>query len=349
MRTMFTKFLAFSSVALLMLASCKKDENRAIATSGTGGNLTASSTTPALSKTNLTATAITFNLTSANFGFQAATTNTLQIDVASDNFAKPKETVLGAGVKTQSFTNLDFNNLLLALNMPTGQSSQVQARIKYQLSSTTAPVYSNVVNLTVTPFAISSSVYVPGAYEGWKPSVADSLVSATSNGIYTGIINFTGSDLNFKIVTSRSDSWNGTNYGVGSSPGTVSGSSSAGNLTAPADGGLLLTLDLNQNTLSFTPQWSIIGDATAGGWGTDTNMFFDKTNNLWYITTKLVSNGTNGLKFRFKNDWTVNLGGSNGTLTQGGANINIPATAVGGDTYKITLDPVANTYTLVKQ
>lgn len=338
MRTMFTKFLAFSSVALLMLASCKKDENRAIATSGTGGNLTASSTSPALDKNSLTTTAITFNVTQANFGFKAAATNTLQIDVPADNWAKPKEVILGAGVMSQSYTTLDFNNLLLALNLPTGKSAQVQARVKSQLSSATNPVYSNVINLTVTPFAITSWVYVPGAYQGWNPSTADSLVSATGNGIYKGTIMFTAGNLLFKITPAKN--WN-VAYGDAGN-GTIS--TSGGNLTAPGVGSYLITADLNANTITYAyNQWGVIGDATPGGWSTDTDMKYNNSTGLWTVTLPLSSSG--GYKFRYNHDWTVNLGGSGGTLTAGGANITVPVSG----TYLVTLDPVANTYTAVKQ
>jgi hypothetical protein len=88
-----------------------------------------------------------------------------------------------------------------------------------------------------------------------------------------------------------------------------------------------------------------------GGWNTDTNLFLDKTTNTWYTTTTLVSNGTQAIKFRFANNWTVNLGAGAGpgVLSTGGGNITIPATAAGGDTYKITLDVNNNSYTLVKQ
>ena len=47
------------------------------------------------------------------------------------------------------------------------------------------------------------------------------------------------------------------------------------------------------------------------------------------------------IKFRKNNDWGVNLGGSNGTLSSGGSNI-----AVTAGTYKITINVSKNTYTI---
>ena len=68
MKTVLTKFLAISGVALLMLASCKKDQTQVTATAGKSGALTASATTAVLDKSmvNDTTTIITFNFTKAN-------------------------------------------------------------------------------------------------------------------------------------------------------------------------------------------------------------------------------------------------------------------------------------------
>jgi hypothetical protein len=336
--------------ALLILPSCKKDENKAVLKDGTPGTVSASSSTIVLdrSKINASDTSVIFTITNANFGYPAAITNVLQIDSMGDGWKNPQTMTIDAGATQQPLSTLDFNSLLLRLNLAPGQSSKIQIRVVNSVATTIASINSDAITLSVTPFSMASSVYVPGAYQGWAPNTADSLISATSNGIYTGIIDFTGSDLTFKITTTPATNFSGTNYGLGSAPGTVS--ATGGNLTAPATGGFLLTLNVNDNTLKIAPQWSIIGDATAGGWDTDTDMFLDKTKNTWYITTTLVGDGTKAMKFRFNNDWTVNLGAGTGSgLSQGGGNITIPVTAPAGDTYKITMDPNANTYTLVKQ
>ena len=170
----------------------------------------------------------------------------------------------------------------MKLSLPAGVASQVQVRVMQSISSNIAPIYSNALTLTVTPFNLTSYLWVPGAYQGWSPGTAPTISSPTSNGDFTGIVNFTGSDLTFKI-TSEAD-WNGTNYGDGGA-GTIS--TSGGNLTAPADGGFLVEVNTNTNKITFTPQWSIIGDATPGGWGSDTNMLYDAVHNTWYITATL--------------------------------------------------------------
>jgi starch-binding outer membrane protein SusE/F len=347
MRRIFTIYPALCLGLLLLFASCKKEEPQAIVTNGTPGTVTASSSTIVLNKAKSAGgdTSVIFNIVKANFGYSAAIGNVLQIDSMGDNWKKPQAITMAANASKQVVSTLDFNTLLLKLNLAPSKPAQIQVRLVSSVSNNLTSGYSPVITMTVTPFSIASSVYVPGAYQGWAPTTADSLVSATSNGIYSGIISFTGSDLTFKITNEKD--WNGISYGAGSAPGTTS--TTGGNLTAPLSAGLLVTLNINNNTITYTPQWSIIGDATAGGWGADTDMYYDKSKKLWYITATLVSDGTQAMKFRFANDWTVNLGGGNGTLTQGGGNITIPKTAAAGDVYKITLDPVANTYTLLKQ
>lgn len=99
-------------------------------------------------------------------------------------------------------------------------------------------------------------------------------------------------------------------------------------------------------TLKVTPyfdeikasEWGVVGSATPNGWnGPDIKMWNSTDGNLVAYAT--LSAGE--IKFRKNNDWGVNLGGSNGTLSSGGANI-----AVTAGTYKITINVSKNTYSI---
>lgn len=352
MKTIFTKFLAVGSITLVMLASCKKDETKVISNGGKAGALNASSTTLVLDKSKLSdpSKVINFSFTSPDFGYTAAVTNTLQIDVASDNWAKPTSVVIPAKVLTQGYTTADFNNMLLKLNLAGGVTSSIQVRVQHSLGAGVAPVYSNVLSLTVTPFNLTSFIYVPGAYQGWNPVTADSLLSATSNGIYTGIINFTAGNLEFKITPEKK--WD---HSYGSTGGGNVQLDGGGNITAPAVGLNWVTIDVNANTITFAPvakYYSIIGDA-AGGWDHDTDLKYDNGNQQWIGTVALVSTGQ--FKVRRNHDWGTSFGvpktGSTGTNLSSSDDDNIPVAASG--TYKFTFAPSADdataTYTLVKQ
>jgi hypothetical protein len=351
MKKLTTKFLAFSCLALLALASCKKDEVRTVAKAGTPGALTTSTTTPALSKANLTQTAITITGTPQAYGYSAATINTLQIAVKGTSFAAPREISLTAGALSKSYTVQDFNNLLLSMNLPTGVPSQLEMRLKTSLSTIAGIEYSNVVTVTATPFALVAYVYVPGAYQGWEPKTADSLQSATGNGVYTGVINYLPGKLDFKITPEKK--WD-VAYGKTSGSGI---STSGGDITAPGAGQYFVTVDLNLNTITMVAvdaYYSLIGDATAGGWGSDTDMKFNNGTRVWEITIPLVSTGK--FKIRKNHDWGTSYGvpkvGADGATLASSDSNDIPVAADG--TYHFTFAPIGTdnakaAYTLVKQ
>ena len=103
---------------------------------------------------------------------------------------------------------------------------------------------------------------------------------------------------------------------------------------------------VSTKTLKVTPyfdeikasEWGVVGSATPNGWnGPDIKMWNSTDGNLVAYAT--LSAGE--IKFRKNNDWGVNLGGSNGTLSSGGSNI-----AVTAGTYKITINVSKNTYTI---
>lgn len=344
MKTIFKYFASFLVLAILV-SSCKKDGTTIYATAGTGGTLTSTTTTPKLVKANAADTIITFNWSMANFGYAAGITQTLQFAVSGTNFADSIAISLNANQVSQGFTVGDLNTIMTKLNLSFTAASQVDVRIKSSISTAVAAVYSDVVTLTVSPYAATSWLYVPGAYQGWDPTTADSLISATGNNIYVGIINFPSAGSEFKLTPAKN--WN-TAYGNGGT-GVLSTDGGAGNLASPSGGTYpgSYQITANLNTMAYTMaylQWSVIGDATLGGWNTDTDMKYNNGDSTWSVTTTLTAGG---LKFRRNHDWTTNYGGSglSGTPESGGDNINI--TAAG--TYYIKLDIPNKVYTISKK
>jgi len=337
MKAFILKSMAIGLIAT-GLWSCKKDEAPVVATSGNGGALKASATTLVLDKTMLTTNVITFTMDDADFGYQAAITNTLQLSPKGQNFAadKTKEITLDPKVSSKSYNGFDFNNLLLALNLPTTGNSDVEIRVKSSISKNLAPVYSNVVGISARPFPLTSWVYVPGAYQGWDILKPDSLVSITGNGIYVGVINFVAANSEFKIAPAKK--WDLT-YGDG---GVGKLSKTGGNLKNPAAGAQLLTVDLNNNVWTIEPasRWSVIGDAVPGsGWFFDTDMkFMNDGKGQYLLTTNL---GVGEFKFRRNYDWGVTIG-------VGAANIKV--TTAGNYTLTLTVnaDGKTGSYTMVK-
>jgi hypothetical protein len=88
-------------------------------------------------------------------------------------------------------------------------------------------------------------------------------------------------------------------------------------------------------------QWGLVGSATVNSWdGPDMSMY-ESGADQYAIYANLVAGE---MKFRFNNDWGVNLGDNDtdGSLEPGGANIPVPSDGL----YYITLNTANNTYTI---
>lgn len=363
MKTSINKLIAACGIAMLMLAACKKDGAIVQTNGGVSGALTASVSTLVLSKASLTDTTqvIKFTFTQPAYGFSAAVTNTLQIDAAGDNWVNPRSVNLATNVLKAGYSTADFNNLLLKLNLPTGKASAVSVRIMSTVSGSVAPVYSNIATVTATPFALVSFMYVPGAYQGWNFNSEDSLISATGNGVYTGIINFTSGNLQFKITTLKS--WNSPSIAYGmNSTNTAPMAGGPNNLAAPAAGLTWVTLDVNAMTITYTPvtkYYSLVGSATAVGWNGDVDMKYVNGTQTWNVVAPLTAPGTGGnaFKIRMNHDWGTSYGfvkpADGMTLTSaGGDNMTVSASGNYQVTFQLNTADVSGLtafYTVIKQ
>ncbi|MDN3583089.1 SusE domain-containing protein [Mucilaginibacter flavus] len=338
MKKLLTKILAISSIGLLLLPSCKKDETRVVSNVGKAGTLTASSTTPVLTRETAANVAVTFSWPATSVtGYAAPVSYTLQIDTKGSSFKSTKLVEVALTGQTQTYTVGALNAILLGMNLSYDNTTDLEARVRSTVAANSIS-YTNVLTLTVKPYKLASYVYVPGAYQGWSPSTADSLKSPNSDGLFDGYIAFTPGNLEFKITPKKV--WDVAYGDAGSGKVSTSG----GNLSVPSAGLYELHLDLNALTFTATKQiWAVIGDATPGGWSDDTDMTYDASTKTYSVTVALI--GGKQFKFRFNHAWDVNLGGSTSSLTQNGSNIDV---AVSG-TYKIVLDANANTFSITKQ
>ncbi|UKT64090.1 SusE domain-containing protein [Pedobacter mucosus] len=332
MKSTILKSLALGLITI-SLWSCKKDETRLVSDISPAGTLTASATALTLVQANGTKAALTLSFPAASVtGYAVPVSSTLQFDMKGNNFASAREFALST--TSYSPTVNDFNTMLLALGAKIGTSAQIEVRLKSG-ASLNALTYSNVVTLTATPYLASAWIFVPGNYQGWNPATADSLVSLTSNGVYSGIIKFDGNA--FKITPAKK--WDIAYGDAGSGKISTSG----GDISSISAEFKLVSVDLNKNTFTIAKAdyWSIIGNAIPGSnWSVDTDMkFINDGKNSWTITLPLTAGE---LKFRQNHDWAVSIGD--------GANNVVIASA---GTYKLTLtlnsDGKTGSFTAVKQ
>ncbi len=127
-------------------------------------------------------------------------------------------------------------------------------------------------------------------------------------GLFEGYVNITGSGIQYFKYTNAPD-WNHTNYGDGGN-GTFSTNGAAAGLSVPNGGYYELTANLNNNTWTATATtWSIIGDATPGGWNNDTQLTYDPVNQVWTVTAPMITGGS--FKFRANDAWVIDFGINN--------------------------------------
>ena len=219
----------------------------------------------------------------------------------------------------------------------TGLSNNTAYHVRAYVTNEAGTYYG--VDVPFSTLADITKFWLVGDYNGWTNSDAAKFIISTvsSAGAAEGYAWLTVGGI--KLVTDHS--WdNAHTYGDNGSGGLTN---PGGNITVATAGYYLVKANLSAMTYSITlTNWGIIGDGTAGGWGTQTDMTYYPSSGVWGIYANLSSTGK--LKFRGTSDWAVNYGSTaaNATLDAGGSNINIPAT----QNYAIVLDlSIPNTYT----
>ena len=149
-------------------------------------------------------------------------------------------------------------------------------------------------------------LYLPGSYQGYKPAAAPKISAvAGSTQKFEGYINLPGNGLQSFKFTDAPD-WDHINYGDGGD-GKLNTDGKASDLVLHDGGYYELTADLSNNTWSATKTtWSIIGDATPGGWDKDTEMTYDPEKQIWSVTAAMKSGGS--FKFRANDKWLIDFG-----------------------------------------
>ena len=109
-------------------------------------------------------------------------------------------------------------------------------------------------------------------------------------------------------------------------------------------GTYVVAVDLTASTITLTKtnDWGIIGSSVASyDWSSDIDMSYNGQRKMWEITANFKAGK---FKFRANDGWDLNYGGSGGTLSAGGSDIELTADG----NYTIRFDPVKLTYTVKK-
>ncbi len=304
-------------IVLMMFASCKKEGVQLNLQDGVfqPSSLIASANAITLASATENDTVLRFNWQNANFGASPVVTYTLQLTVPSDTSSANKwknarNFIPSNKMLRYGFVSKDLNNLLNGMGLPPATPNDIVFRVKADVnqyngsSSTISSQYTNVLVVKINSYSLN--LYVPGEYQGWNPGAAPIIAPVNGKpGLYEGYVNITGTGIQYFKFTNAPD-WNHTNYGDGGN-GTFSIDGNAAGLSVPGPGYYELTANLNTNKWTATKTtWSIIGDATPGGWNNDTQMSYDAVAQVWKVTANMLKNGS--FKFRANNAWSIDFG-----------------------------------------
>jgi len=342
------KYLFLLGLTVLAFTACKDDEvgpvlkvkSTPVLTSPAGG------TSYVLTAAKASEVFANFSWSAADYGFDAAITYTIQMDLAGKNFAEPVTVGSTSGLSLSGITNEKINTFLFVTKaLPGEEAVDVEFRVAANVNSDVPTIYSPTIKLNVTPYTIVvvyPKLQVPGSYQGWDPTNDNTVIfSAKSDERYEGYVNFGSDNTEFKFTKGKA--WD-VNWGDTGADGSLN--PSGDNIKAPVAGVYKLNVDLNTLTFSSTrTDWGLIGSATPDGWNSDQNMTYDAVANKWSITVNLVAGD---FKFRANDDWAINFGddGANKSLEYGGANIAVAAD--GNYTIDLFLNQAVYSYKIKK-
>tara|TARA_Y100001933_G_scaffold62222_1_gene62312 strand:+ start:146 stop:1462 length:1317 start_codon:yes stop_codon:yes gene_type:complete len=331
--------LTYLTVLFALFYSCD-DVERVYYNDGAGTVLTVSDDNLVLVEENSSNEILTLTWTQPDFGFSAAALYSIQIDVQGGDFSNPQIISVG-GAFDKTFTVEELNAKLLSLSMTPNEEGVASFRIKATLSEY-QEIYSNTVNISVTPYSslldLSTSLGVVGSATpgGWgNDNIPDLPFYATgTTNVYVAYVSLRNGEIKFRNNNDWSENW-----GDDGADGTLD--SYGANIAVSAG---TYKIEVNFSSMTYTMEeysWGIVGSATTNGWGGPDMMFhYNSFQDDWRAVVTL---GDGEVKFRFNNDWAVNYGddGADGTMEANGANI-----AVSAGHYLVTMNLNTQSYTM---
>ena len=304
-----------------------------------------------------------FKWTEASFGYNAAITYRVEVDLAGQNFANKKTISSVVGETEASITYKELNETLLKFysdsiykTLKPGTKATYQIRLAAYIGEAVAPAISNIQTTDITTYALQTEfpkIWVIGDYCGWSHDASQFVYSKNSNDEYEGWICFNGKAANgwkFTPEASWDNDWGADKTNPPAAEVVKQVLQEKGDNIVSYSGYAYL-VKFNRATRELTMENKIstslglIGDATPGSWDNSTNMIFDPATKTFSVELQLTTGKQ--FKFRADNAWDIDfgMGEKDGELSFKGDNINFT-----GNTgkYKVTvnLNKVVPTYTL---
>jgi starch-binding outer membrane protein SusE/F len=259
------------------LVACEKDENKIFYEGGTAPALTSTAETLALKYLDSAKNALTFNWTNPNYQFTTGVSSQdvnyiLEIDTVGSNFSYAKKRSVSISKElSKSLTVAELNDIIVnSMELLPKVQHLLEVRIKSTIGSTAVPLYSNKLQLAVTPYGTEPKVpppttgklYIVGSATngGWNnpvptPSQEFNQVSET---LYEITVDLVGGGA--YLLLPKNGDW-GTKYNVANDklPGIENGGDFAKGLDkdipAPAAAGSYkITVDFQRGKFTVAKQ-----------------------------------------------------------------------------------------------
>lgn len=321
MKTIIKKYWTVGLMLLVTFVACNKEpELTVLRTIEFPSAIEVSTNKIEVTESNLNNEVLTVTWPAVDYYIGAPVDYAVQIStpndtVGSEAWSNARTTKAGTDVFTKSFKAKDLNKYALGFGLEANVPGKIVVRVK---SYVDRDAFSAPLTIDFTPYAkvddpepepepdpTMPSLWVPGDYQGWDPASAPRIVDRGS-GIYEGYIYLPdGGTYEFKLTPQAA--WEPTTYGSAEAGKLVEANDAGNNIVAPGAGYFMLTANLTDMTYTITKtEWGIIGDATSGGWDTDTPMEYDVANKVWTVTTDMSTAGS--FKFRANNAWLIDFG-----------------------------------------
>ena len=359
----FSKLLAAVTGSALLFSACNKiditetAESLPVYSQGFSPFLSSDVNTVSPVVADSNRNVITFSWSYPKYATDSASMKyILQIDTSGKNFSNPSSRIVYGALKT-SYTGRELNAILVNHNFALGVNQSVDVRVISSYNNNNERYTSNVVKLTVKPYADPATLWSTAS------SITCALATANVKSLdfiwtnafvgYTGTINYElqydsagkgfvapttivfGTNLNIKAMTQGEMNQTALNSGI---PGGNSGKVEYRLKAITAGGAVSYSNTVNITIQSYFPIQRIYmpgsyqaSTGNGNDWdpGTAPELIRDLrpgagTFNSMYYTYIFLPAGAQ-FKFTVGRDWAINYGGTGGNLSAGGANLTVGA------------------------
>jgi len=282
-----------------------------------------------------------------DYGFDAAPTYKLLVDLATNDFSNAVTLDVGDNLD-KAFTTLELNSIALGLGAEANVASDLTLKLQGFVGGQLL-INSNAKTVNVTPYSSILDLttrwgVVGSAANDWGATPDLPFFATSTAGILVAYVTLIDGEIKF-----REDSLWTNNYGDTGVDGTLDAGGDNIAVTAGSYKILMNLTDLTYTIESFSI--GIVGSAF-NDWGAtpDFSLTYDSYSDQFRGIVKLLDGE---MKFRMNNDWGTNYGdtGVDGVLDLNGDNIVTTAgryiVSVNLNDLSYTLEPIENIWGIV--